>query len=46
VTFVKGAAFSPDGERIVTASWGGSAQLWDAQTGQPIGAPLMSSGSL
>jgi hypothetical protein len=34
------AAFSPDGKRIVTASWDKTARVWDAATGQPIGEPL------
>ena len=35
------AAFSPDGKRIVTASWDKTARLWDAETHQQIGAPLV-----
>jgi WD40 repeat protein len=34
------ASYSPDGDRIVTGSEDGSAQLWDAETGEPIGGPL------
>jgi WD40 repeat protein len=34
------AAFSPDGERIATASWNKTARIWDAATGKPIGEPL------
>ena len=34
------AAFSPDGKRIVTASWDKTARIWDAATGKPIGEPL------
>jgi WD40 repeat protein len=43
------AAYSPDGKTLVTAFTrkkanhlpaGGGAQLWDRQTGKPIGAPL------
>jgi len=30
----------PDGKRIVTASDNGTAQQWDATTGQPIGEPM------
>jgi len=33
---VESAAFSPDGSRIVTASYDGSARIWDAQTGAPL----------
>jgi WD40 repeat protein len=34
------ASFSPDGERVLTASQDGTARLWDAATGQPQGKPL------
>ncbi|PVF91048.1 WD40 repeat-like protein [Serendipita vermifera] len=33
-------AFSPDGQRIVSGSEDKTIQLWDANTGQPIGEPL------
>jgi serine/threonine protein kinase len=32
---VYGAAFSPDGTRIVTGSWDQTARVWDARTGLP-----------
>ena len=32
--------FSPDGRIILTPSDDGTARLWDAATGQPIGRPL------
>jgi hypothetical protein len=38
--FVYSAAFSPDGKRIVTASWDKTVRLWEAETGKPIGEPL------
>ena len=37
---VYGAAFSPDGTRIVTASSDKTARVWDAAGGKPIGEPL------
>jgi WD40 repeat protein len=37
---VRSVAFSPDGRRIVTASWDKTARIWDAATGKPIGEPL------
>jgi WD40 repeat protein/tetratricopeptide (TPR) repeat protein len=33
---VYGVAFSPDGSRIVTAGYDGTARVWDAATGQPV----------
>jgi WD40 repeat protein len=33
--------FSPDGKRIVTASYDKTARLWNAETHQQIGAPLV-----
>ncbi len=38
---VVSAAFSPDGKRIVTASDDNTARLWDAATGEAIGAPFI-----
>ena len=37
---MRSAAFSPDGQRIVTASADKTARVWDAATGKPIGEPL------
>ena len=37
---VEDAAFSPDGKRIVTASWDMTARVWNATSGKPIGEPL------
>ncbi len=34
--FVKSAAFSPDGERVVTASDDGTARIWDAESGAQL----------
>jgi WD40 repeat protein len=34
---VRSAAFSPDGKRIVTASWDHTARLWDVATGRQLG---------
>ena len=33
---VRDVAFSPDGNRLLTASHDGTARVWDAQTGSPI----------
>jgi WD40 repeat protein len=33
---VSSAAFSPDGSRIVTASWDLTGRIWDAATGKEI----------
>ena len=38
--YVTAASFSPDGSRVVTASWDKTARVWDATTGQPVGEPL------
>jgi WD40 repeat protein len=34
------AHFSPDGNRIVTSSWDHTAQIWNPQTGHPVGEAL------
>ncbi len=38
-------AFSRDGKKVVTASWDGTAQVWDARSGQAIGARLVHDGN-
>lgn len=35
------AEFSPDGQRLVTASRDQTARVWDVRTGQPLTAPLI-----
>src|SRR5262249_41371487 len=37
---VLSAQFSPDGQRVVTASEDKTARIWDATTGKPIGEPM------
>jgi dipeptidyl aminopeptidase/acylaminoacyl peptidase len=37
---VNSAQFSPDGQRVVTASKDRTARLWDATSGKPIGEPM------
>ena len=34
------AQFSPDGQRVVTASLDGTARRWDAASGKPLGEPM------
>ena len=38
------ANFSADGQRIVTASHDNTAQVWDAESGRPVGEPLRHEG--
>lgn len=37
---VSSAAYNPDGTWIATGSADGTLRLWDAETGEPIGAPI------
>ncbi|MCP4289575.1 MAG: protein kinase [Gammaproteobacteria bacterium] len=36
LTEFNGAVWSPDGSRILTASWDGTARVWDAKTGEEL----------
>ena len=33
---VESAEYSPNGRRIVTASWDETTKVWDAQSGRPL----------
>jgi eukaryotic-like serine/threonine-protein kinase len=39
--FIRAVLFSPDGRTILSASQDHSARLWNATTGEPIGAPMI-----
>src|SRR5262249_55250758 len=43
---VAAAAFSPDGRTVLTGSLDGTARLWDAATGRPVGEPLRLGGAV
>jgi WD40 repeat protein len=43
---VYAAQFSPDGQRIVTASEDSTARVWDAETGKEIGEPIRHEGQV
>jgi WD40 repeat protein len=40
-SFMSDLAFSPDGALMASSDWGGNIVLWDSQTWQPLGEPLM-----
>ncbi len=43
---VNSASFSPDGTRVVTASFDKTARVWDAASSKPIGEPLRHDGAV
>jgi WD40 repeat protein len=43
---VRSAAFSPDGTRVVTASWDKTARVWDASSGKPVTPPIAHHGEV
>ncbi len=42
---INSAQFSPDGQRVVTASDDNTARLWDAANGKPLGEPMKHGGA-
>ena len=40
------AGFSPDGRRVVTASYDHTVRVWEVETGKPVGRPLQHEGYL
>ncbi|MBL9173099.1 MAG: protein kinase [Verrucomicrobiales bacterium] len=38
--WVSEGEFSPDGSRVATASWDGTARIWNSRTGEPVTGPL------
>lgn len=43
---VDAVAFSPDGRAVLTGSSDGTARLWNAQSGEPLGPPMVHDGSV
>jgi hypothetical protein len=43
-SYVESAQFSPDGTRVVTASFDKTARLWDARSGKPLGEVMKHQG--
>jgi WD40 repeat protein len=41
---VRVVAFGPDGRTVLTGSFDGTARVWDATTGKPLGEPMVHQG--
>jgi WD40 repeat protein len=45
-SWVTSAVFSPNGRRVLTTSQDQTAQVWDADSGKPLGAPMQHNGAV
>ncbi len=43
---IMGLAFSPDGQTLLTGTYGARAQIWNARTSEPLGEPVVHQASI